>query len=183
MNPYAAWSNPHIRRASPSVPSVHGVLPFAPDPSASNNFVLYFTAFNPSILNCTVIGKNTFQYFSISTDAAMPEYTAVKNSGGSTIGLIEWKDQPLVELQNVFSKQRYGLVASLARCKVCALRRDARTAHNIIYSHRSMNVLGEKYIWTPRDGTICVRVPGPFIASRGFVGVVGGGARLVMVRR
>jgi hypothetical protein len=36
----------------------------------------------------------------------MPGYTAVKNPDGKTIALIEWKDRPLVEIRNVFSKQR-----------------------------------------------------------------------------
>jgi hypothetical protein len=106
INPYATWSNSNVRRAVPGVPSVHGALPFSADPSASNLVVFHFTAFKPSILNCTVIGQNTYPYFKITTDPSMPGYTAVKNPDGKTIALIEWKDRPLVEIRNVFSKQR-----------------------------------------------------------------------------
>lgn len=106
INPYATWSNSNVRRAVPGVPSVHGALPFAADPSASNLVTFSFTAFNPTILNCTVIGKNTYPYFKVTTDASMSGYTAVKNPDGKTIALIEWKDHPLAEIRNVFSKQR-----------------------------------------------------------------------------
>lgn len=106
INPYATWSNSHVRKAVPGVPSVHGALPFAADPSASNLVIFYFTAFKPSILNCTVIGQNTYPYFKITTDVSMPGYTAVKNPDGKTVALIEWKNRPLAEIRNVFSKQR-----------------------------------------------------------------------------
>lgn len=106
INPYATWSNSNLRRSVPGVPSVHGALPFAASRAASNSITFHFTAFDPTILNCTVVGQNTYPYFKITTDAAMPGYTVVKNSDGKTIALIEWKDRPLVEIRDVFSKQR-----------------------------------------------------------------------------
>ncbi|KAJ7819486.1 hypothetical protein B0H14DRAFT_2372533 [Mycena olivaceomarginata] len=140
INPYATWSNSHVRRAVPGVPSVHGALPFAADPSASNLVIFYFTAFKPSILNCTVIGQNTYPYFKITTDVSMPGYTAVKNPDGKTVALIEWKNRPLAEIRNVFSKQRVSDWLPLSK--------DA--------SHRTMKVNGQQYIWAPQNSIICL---------------------------
>ncbi|KAJ7450169.1 hypothetical protein FB451DRAFT_1342936 [Mycena latifolia] len=140
INPYATWSNSSVRRAVPGVPSVHGALPFAADPSASNLVTFYFTDFNPSILNSTVIGRNTFPYFKITTDSSLPGYSAVKNPDGKVIALIEWKDRPLVEIRDVFSKRRVA--------DWLALSPDA--------SHRVMKVNGQRYIWAPNKSTICL---------------------------
>ncbi|KAF8206924.1 hypothetical protein K438DRAFT_1713765 [Mycena galopus ATCC 62051] len=141
INPYATWSNPNVRRAVPGVPSVHGALPFAADPSAVSNVVIfYFTGFKPSILNCTVIGQNTFPYFKITTDPSLPGYTAVKNPDGKTVALLEWKDRPSVEIRNVFPKQRVSHWLPLSG--------DA--------SHRLMKAKGQQYIWAPQQSTICL---------------------------
>lgn len=115
INPYATWSNSNVRRAVPGVSSVHGALPFAADASASNVITFYFTAFKPTILNCTVVGKNTYPYFKITTDASLPGYTSVKNPEGKVIALIEWKERPLVEVRDVFSKQRVSDWIGLSR--------------------------------------------------------------------
>ncbi|KAJ6528274.1 hypothetical protein DFH09DRAFT_935328 [Mycena vulgaris] len=140
INPYATWSNSNVRRAVPGVPSVHGALPFAADPSASNLVTFYFTAFKPTILNCTVLGRNTYPYFKITTDPSFPGYSAIKNPDAKVIGLIEWKDRPLVEIRDVFSKQRVS--------EWLALSPDA--------SHRVMKVSGQQYIWAPQKSTICL---------------------------
>ncbi|KAJ7478312.1 hypothetical protein FB451DRAFT_1032618 [Mycena latifolia] len=157
INPYATWSNSSVRRAVPGVPSVHGALPFAADPSASNLVTFYFTAFNPSILNCSVIGRNTFPYFKITTDSSLPGYSAVKNTDDKVIALIEWKDPPLVELRNVFSKRRVT--------DWLALSPDA--------SHRVMKVNGQQYIWAPKKSTICLYpagTPAPELLGRIYRG-------------
>ncbi|KAJ7626091.1 hypothetical protein FB45DRAFT_979926 [Roridomyces roridus] len=70
-------------------------LPFAANPSRSNNLHFYFTAFNPTILNCTVVGKNTVPYYKIVTDDSMRGYTV-------------WKQYPLVEIRDIVPKQRVG---------------------------------------------------------------------------
>ncbi|KAJ6468250.1 hypothetical protein C8R45DRAFT_838113 [Mycena sanguinolenta] len=142
INPYATWSNSNVRSAVPDVPSVHGALPFAAQSSSvsSNALIFYFTAFEPSILNCTVIGQNTFPYFKITTDASLSGYTVIKNTDGKPVALIEWKERPLVEIRNVFSKQSVSNWLSLSE--------DA--------SHRIMKVKGKRYIWVPQNSTICL---------------------------
>ncbi|KAJ7155087.1 hypothetical protein C8R46DRAFT_1196635 [Mycena filopes] len=141
INPYATWSNNSVRRAVPGVPSVHGALPFAADPASTNNLVVfYFTALKPTILNCTVVGQNTYPYFKVATDPSMPGYTAIKNPEGKTIALVEWKDRPLCEIRNVFSKQRVSDWLSLSA--------DG--------SHRVMKVNDRQYIWAPQKTTICL---------------------------
>ncbi|KAJ6480482.1 hypothetical protein C8R47DRAFT_982957 [Mycena vitilis] len=140
VNPYATWTNSALRRGSSARPSVHGALPFPADPSASNPLTFHFTACNPTVLNCTVVGQNTFPYFTTTTDASLPGYTAVKNNDGKIIALIEWKDRPLVEIRNVFSKMRVSDWLSLGS--------DA--------SHRVMKVHGQNFIWVPQKNTICL---------------------------
>ncbi|KAJ7115670.1 hypothetical protein C8R44DRAFT_880095 [Mycena epipterygia] len=157
INPYATWSNSHVRRAVAGVPSVHGALPFAADPSASNLVTFHFMAFNPTILNCTVVGQNTYPYFKIATDSSMPGYTSVKNPDGKIIALVEWKDRPLAEIRNVFSKRRVS--------DWLVLSRDA--------SHRVMTFNGQQYIWAPKRSTICLYpagTPTPELLARIFRG-------------
>ncbi|KAJ7261158.1 hypothetical protein C8J57DRAFT_1635830 [Mycena rebaudengoi] len=141
VNPYATWLTPNSAHpAAVPLPSVHGALPFPPDPAASNSLKFYFTALNPTILNCTVVGRNTFPYFGITTDSSMPGYTSFRNTDGKIIALIEWKESPLVEVRNVFSKQPVNTWLSLSS--------DA--------SYRIMTVNGHKYIWAPQKRTICL---------------------------
>ncbi|KAF7342249.1 Auxin efflux carrier [Mycena venus] len=138
INPYATWSNSNVRRAVPGVPSVHGALPFTADPTASNLVVFHFASFKPSILNCTVLGKNTYPYFTVTTDPAIPGYTAVKNADGKPMALIEWKDGPLVEIRGILPKQRVSDWLTLSG--------DG--------SHRTMKVNEQQYIWAPQRSTI-----------------------------
>ncbi|KAJ7698251.1 hypothetical protein B0H17DRAFT_927537 [Mycena rosella] len=140
LNPYSTWSNSNGSRAAPGAPVLHGVLPFAGPASASNLVSFYFTAFNPTILNSTVIGRNTHPYYKVTTDASLPGYSAVKNPDGKVIALVEWKDRPLVEVRNVFSKRRVSDWLALAP--------DG--------SHRVMKVNGQRYIWAPKQSTICL---------------------------
>ncbi|KAJ7642250.1 hypothetical protein FB45DRAFT_738567 [Roridomyces roridus] len=143
INPYATWSTSGAGQsgnARSPTPSVHGALPFAVDPTLSHNLLFYFTAFNPTILNCTVVGKNTVPYFKVSTDASMSGYTSVKILDGAPIALIEWKERPLVEIRKAVSKTRVG--------EWLVLSKDA--------SHRKMSVSNQTYIWTPRKNTICL---------------------------
>ncbi|KAF7342248.1 hypothetical protein MVEN_01812800 [Mycena venus] len=138
INPYAIWSN---SGGASNVPSVHGALPFGADPPASNLIIFSFTAFNPSILNCTVIrGQSTYLHFAVTTDAAIPGYTAVNNADGKPIALIEWKEPPLVEIRNVFAKQRVSDWLPLSA--------DA--------SHRTMRVNEQNYFWKPQKTAICL---------------------------
>ncbi|KAJ7435216.1 hypothetical protein B0H11DRAFT_1859191 [Mycena galericulata] len=155
INPYATWSNSNVRQAVPGVPSVHGALPFAADPSASNLVTFHFKDFNPTILNCTVIGRNTYPYFKVTMDSSMPGYTAIKNPDGKVIALIEWKDRPLVEIRDVLSKQRVSEWLTLSP--------DA--------SHRVMKANGKQYIWAPQKSTICLypaATPTPELLARIF---------------
>ncbi|KAJ6616764.1 hypothetical protein B0H10DRAFT_2389546 [Mycena sp. CBHHK59/15] len=157
INPYATWSSSNSKRVVGQVPSVHGALPFAADPSISNLVTFYFTAFNPTILNCTVIGRNTFPYFRITTDSSMPGYTVVKNTDGKKIALIEWKDRPLIEVREILSKQMVSQWLPLSA--------DA--------SHRTMKVNGGHYIWAPQEQTICLYPAGtatPELLARIFRG-------------
>ncbi|KAJ7626093.1 hypothetical protein FB45DRAFT_836333 [Roridomyces roridus] len=137
ISPYAMWSSPNSSRQTSSNnpnPSVHGALPFAADPTRSNNLHFHFTAFNPTILNCTVVGKNTVPYYKIVTDDSMRGYTVVKNLEDKTIALVEWKQHPLVEIRKIVPKQRVGENPS----------------------HRRMTGSEQDYVWAPRKNAICL---------------------------
>lgn len=95
-------------------PSVFGALP-SPAPATPADFVtFYLTSFNPSVLNCTVIGPQQKTYFTIITDPNMPTYTVLKDAKARSIGLVEWSSgsstttstSPAIELRGVLSKQK-----------------------------------------------------------------------------
>ncbi|KAJ7636475.1 hypothetical protein FB45DRAFT_1024595 [Roridomyces roridus] len=139
MNPYCAWSNTQVRHAVPVATSVHGALPFAADTCTSNMVSFQFTAFNPTILNCTVLASNMTAHYRITTDFSMAGYTTLKNQDGRNIALIEWRrDKPLVEIRNMVVKQFVAHWLKLADDSI----------------HHTMKVKGQKYIWvTPQPNT------------------------------
>ncbi|KAJ7905913.1 hypothetical protein B0H13DRAFT_2274370 [Mycena leptocephala] len=73
LNPYSqGWQNTGQSRANNGGPSIFGALPFtSPDPLPTF-FSFRFTSFNPTILNCNVIGPQSRPYFRIMTDTPMP---------------------------------------------------------------------------------------------------------------
>ncbi|KAJ7617143.1 hypothetical protein FB45DRAFT_756839 [Roridomyces roridus] len=142
FNPYASWQgSSRGPSTAPDMPSTYGALPYGSDPTTSNIVVFHFTSSNNSVLDSTVVGKNTMLYFRVNTDSSsMAGYSTVKNHEGTTISLIEWKDKPMVEIANMLSKR-------LVSDWLC-LSRDA--------SHRTMKVMDKKYVWAPRHGAICL---------------------------
>ncbi|KAF9225856.1 hypothetical protein BS17DRAFT_750268 [Gyrodon lividus] len=95
-----------------SAPSVFGALPYPttfPNYAPLDELITFrFTSFNPTILNCKVIGPNNETYFRVVTDASMQGYTVLKNSQGSNIALVEWQTHPEVEVRGVAAKQPVG---------------------------------------------------------------------------
>lgn len=105
MNPYSQWSS----NAQGGAPSVFGALPY-PAPSSwpsspSELTTLYFTSFNPTILNCTTVGPQSQPWFSVTTDSSMPGYTVFKDRKGRNVGLIEWQSHPAVEVRSLVQRQ------------------------------------------------------------------------------
>ncbi|KAF8842903.1 hypothetical protein BDN67DRAFT_1009367 [Paxillus ammoniavirescens] len=149
-NPFSAeeaW-NAGSGRSTGGAPSVFGALPY---PTASANQVslnelvtFRFTSFNPTILNCTVIGPNNETYFRVVTDASMQGYTVLKNSRGSNIALVEWQTHPNVEARGVAAKQPVAQWLQLASDR----------------SSRYMMHNGVGYSWAPSDRFLHLSVTG-----------------------
>lgn len=95
-----------------TTPSIFGALPYS---AGSGNYVplnelitFKFTLFNPTILNCKVVGPHNETYFRVVTDASMQGYSVLKNSQGSNIALVEWQTHPNVEARSIVAKQPVG---------------------------------------------------------------------------
>ncbi|KIK96638.1 hypothetical protein PAXRUDRAFT_138044 [Paxillus rubicundulus Ve08.2h10] len=129
-------------------PSVFGALPYPPSSTnqvSLNELVTFrFTSFNPTILNCTVIGPNNETYFRVVTDVSMQGYTVLKNSQGSNIALVEWQTHPNVEARGVAAKQPVA-----QWLKLSSDRSSRYMVHN-----------GVGYSWAPSDRFLHLFVTG-----------------------
>ncbi|PBK79922.1 hypothetical protein ARMGADRAFT_950281 [Armillaria gallica] len=116
-------------------PSLFGALPYPTPPVPANYVSFYLTSFNPSVLNCTVIGPQQRPYFTFITDPNMPTYTVLKDAKGRSTALVEWQSHPLVELRGVISKQKARDWLRLSQDK----------------ASRTMDVCGTRYLWIPQE--------------------------------
>ncbi|KAK0495941.1 hypothetical protein EDD18DRAFT_1075028 [Armillaria luteobubalina] len=116
-------------------PSLFGALPYPTPPVPANYVSFYLTSFNPSVLNCTIIGPQQRPYFTFITDPNMPTYTVLKDAKGRSTALVEWQSHPLVELRGVISKQKAGDWLRLSQDK----------------ASRTMDVCGTRYLWIPQE--------------------------------
>jgi hypothetical protein len=116
-NPFANWSagngyssNGTWNEDTMPPPSIVGALPYPHSPSyplPPNELITFtFTSFNPTILNCTVLGPHNRPYFQVVTDASMPGYTLWKDAERKNIALVEWQSAPLVEARGILAKQK-----------------------------------------------------------------------------
>ena len=125
MNPFNnAWSVSPFPGSFNS-PSILGALP-NPYPSGTTQVLTFqFTAFNPSIFNCTVVGPDTQVHYTIVTNDHMPGYTVIKDRRGASLTLIEWQLHPLIEIRGSLSKQPIHSWLALTpdkRCEIFAPR-------------------------------------------------------------
>jgi hypothetical protein len=94
--------------------SIYGALPFTSPDALQTFFSFRFTSFNPTVLNCTVIGPESRPYFRITTDTPMPGVSIFQNSNGQDIALVQWHRHPEVELHNIVERQRVSGMLSLS---------------------------------------------------------------------
>jgi hypothetical protein len=117
QNPFANWSAGNgyssggsWNQDSAPPPSIVGALPYPHPPSyplpPDELITFTFTSFNPTILNCTVLGPQNRPYFYVVTDASMPGYTLWKNAERKNIALVEWQNTPLLEARGILAKQQ-----------------------------------------------------------------------------
>jgi len=144
-NPFAqgGWKSPENRTLwdnSSTPPSIFGALPYPSAPPQSDFVIYHFTSFNPTLLNCTVIGPDYQPCYRIVSDSTMPGYTTCKTVAGRNLALIEWTSHPLVEIRDVLIKQE---VRSWLRLSSSS-------------SYRVMEIRRIQYTWAPYDKFICL---------------------------
>ncbi|RDB19269.1 hypothetical protein Hypma_013517 [Hypsizygus marmoreus] len=155
-NPYAqgGWSNPQnplsINNSvwgsqSPPQPSVFGALPSAAPSSPPKILTFLFVSFNPTILNCTVVGPQSQKYFDITTSSPNYGAASIFRKANQAFAIIEWHQQPTLEIYGVISKQ--------------GAARWLELSHD--QGYRSMQVHGKWYAWVTRDRIISLFTVGP----------------------
>ncbi|KAJ7486597.1 hypothetical protein FB451DRAFT_1082084 [Mycena latifolia] len=153
LNPYSqGWQNTAASSYPNGRPSIFGALPF-PSPNPLPTFLAFrFTAFSPTIMNCTIVGPQSRPYFRITTDAPMPGVSVFQNSNGQNVALVQWHRHPEVEIRTVVERQRTS--------EMLALSTDQ--------SSRMMTVSGTTITFTPRDNFIWLysTAPQPEILGR-----------------
>jgi hypothetical protein len=118
INPYAqaGWYNPENPHSinnttwgsqSPPPASIFGALPSTTPPSPPSTLTLVFTSFNPTILDSSVVGPKFQKYFTVSTSrsASGHPYTVFYKHNGESVAIVEWRQQPTVQIRNVVSMQ------------------------------------------------------------------------------
>ncbi|KZP26365.1 hypothetical protein FIBSPDRAFT_678942, partial [Athelia psychrophila] len=140
--PYSNWNTDSS--GAYASPSVVGALPYTNSPyplSPGGDLATFtFTALNPTILNCTVLGPNNRVYFSVSTDASMAGYTVLQDANSRNIALIEWQSTPLLEARGLLQKQPINNWLRLGSDR----------------SYRAVDIRGARYKWAPQDQFICL---------------------------
>ncbi|KAI9567425.1 hypothetical protein HD554DRAFT_2205408 [Boletus coccyginus] len=126
----------HSTRDGANAPSIYGALPY---PGSASSVPLHtlvtfrFTALNPTILGCIVVGPNNTTHYHVVSDFSGQGYTLLRNGAGQTTALIEWRSHPTVEAQAVGAKQHAGQWLRLS-----SDRRSRTMVHG-----------GVPYSWTP----------------------------------
>lgn len=158
-NPFSSWNKSGTGQSS--VPSLYGALPY-PTPSPPSSLItFYITSFNPTVLNCTVIGPDQQHVCYIVTDPQMPGYTIFRSAAGKSIALVEWQSHPQVEVRGVFSKRKVKDWLNLSPDKryvseYPVASQYRRISCHVLSSFRFMEVAGMRYSWVPQDKSINV---------------------------
>jgi hypothetical protein len=139
--------------------SIFGALP-APFPTTSSLVAFHFTSFNPTILNCTILGPNSRPYFHVTTDSSFA-YTVLKNNEGRTLAAISWQTQPIVEVPGTTPKQAARQFLRLSPDQRYTIPKHLidpteSTYHLSFTRSRGMSVRGAWYTWTPNSESIGV---------------------------
>ncbi|KAJ7454633.1 hypothetical protein B0H11DRAFT_1740370 [Mycena galericulata] len=155
-NPYAqgGWKNEANTTAGTSgnptlpQPSIFGALPYPTQASSSMLLSFRFTSFNPTLLDSIVMGPRSQAYFRATTDAPTVGFTVVHNSANQPMIMIEWSEEPIVEVRGIIPKQYTSKWLALSpdkRCVCCLIPWRIQT-------HVSINI----FFWAPDGECICL---------------------------
>lgn len=161
INPFSAQDA--TKDVDPShTPSIFGALPY-PGTASSVNPPLHtlvtfrFTSFNPTILNCKVVGPNNETCYHVVTGDGQGD-TLLKDGPGHTIAHVAWQAHPTVEAQ-IVRAQPVGQWLQLSSDRSCVSfepQRASPTDH-LPCSARRMIHGGIHYAWAPHDRFLHVR--------------------------
>lgn len=157
MNPYAqgGWKAPARNAPAPlgnfpPQPSIFGALPFSTPVPAPTMLSFTFTSFNPNILNSTVTGPQSRVYFQLTTDTPTVGFTVVFDAAGQPVAVIEWLDQPVVEIRGILAKRAASQWLSLAQNRRFV---PAALSPLVTYPHASVAIATAR--WRPRARCSC----------------------------
>lgn len=160
LNPYSqGWQGAGGQSPSNGRPSIFGALPYPSADALPTFFSFRFTSFNPTVLNCTIIGPQSRPYFRIMTDAPMPGVSILQNANGQNIALVQWHRHPEVEIRNIITRQRTSEMLALSTNQRSVFGCDSHSFQVYLgyYSSRTMSVSGATLTFVPRDNFIWVR--------------------------
>jgi hypothetical protein len=140
-NPWP-WNQSTSTDGSPA--SIFGALPAsfqlgAPNLGVADLVSFHFTSFNPSILNCTVMGPRSIVYYKVVTERGSST-TVLRNNQGTDVAALEWRRQPYIEMQGSVPRQKISEWLPLSSNK----------------ASRKMLVNNVQYRWTPYGNDIYV---------------------------
>ncbi|KAJ7289397.1 hypothetical protein C8J57DRAFT_1047026 [Mycena rebaudengoi] len=139
FNPYSqGWPNSGASSSNNGRPSIFGALPFTSPETQPTFFAFHFTSFNPTIMNCAVVGPQSKPYFRIMTDAPIPGVSVFQNSNGVNIALVQWNRHPEVEVRSFFTRRPTSQMLPLSPDQ----------------SYRTMVVNGRTYSFIPQENFI-----------------------------
>ncbi|KAJ3932484.1 MAG: hypothetical protein NXY57DRAFT_1038382 [Lentinula lateritia] len=140
LNPYAQAGWGGSSGGSGPAPSIFGALPFSSQATGPSIHEFRFTAFNPDILDCTVLGPSSNTYFRVLNNTPSQNFTLFQNREGKSIAVLEWRGSSgvVVEVRDVIRKQ---FVASWLQ-----LSTDGK--YRFMYAH------DRTFVWVPQDGYV-----------------------------
>jgi hypothetical protein len=90
--------------------SIFGALPAsfqlgAPSLGVADLVSFHFAAFDPNILNCTVVGPRSIVYYKVVTDSDSSA-TVLRDNQNAHTAVLEWHRQPCIEMKDNVPRQK-----------------------------------------------------------------------------
>ncbi|KAJ7269618.1 hypothetical protein C8J57DRAFT_1066756 [Mycena rebaudengoi] len=96
-----------------------------------------FASTDGTVLNSTIIGPQSRKYFQVSTDSTTSGYSVVQNSQLESVAMIEWGNNPIVEIREIVARQQTSQFLPLSP--------DKSQVISILHAR------GRRFRWTPSD--------------------------------
>jgi hypothetical protein len=138
------WSQSGTSQGAPA--SAFGALPASfqfntPSLGVADLVSFHFAAFNPNILNCTIMGPRSIVYYQVVTEAG-GSTTVLRDNKGAHAAVLEWRRQPYIQMKGSVPHQRVSEWLLLSSNRIS----------------RKMMVNNVQYRWTPYANDVFVSV-------------------------